>query len=164
MPGTESFAEACAVLVDHLRRQGQSTELLWVFRDDVTGRGRRLFAHPSPPATNHKLYQRHFEFGVRQSRGIRVEVACFAAGRACCHVWVPEDDIAADQAMLTDGLRVGFAVESSKSRAGFPAQQCASRAEFSVRRLWCRLRGKSRRIDRIPLRTDVRSIETTGNA
>ena len=164
MPITETFDEACSALADFLRRQGQSSELLWVCRDDVSGRRRRLFVHPSPPASNRELYQRHFEFGVRQARGVRLDVLCFAAGRACCYVWVPEDNVASSQAMLTDGLRMGFAVESHESGSGFHAQQCSSSAEFYLRRIWCRFRGESPLIQELPLRADIQSNDNTRNA
>ena len=164
MPITETVDEACSAFADFLRRHGQSPELLWICRDDVTGRRRRLFVQPFPPASNRELYQRHFDFGIRQARGVRLDVLCFAGSQACCYVWIPEDDIAASQAMLTDDLRMGFAVESHETGIGFRAQQCGSRAEFYLRGLWCRLRGESPLIQELPLRADIESSANTRNA
>ena len=165
MPITETFDEACSALTDFLRSQAQSSELLWICREDVTGRRRRLFVHPSPPAGNRGLYQHHFEAGIRQARGIRFDVLCFAAGRACCYVWVPEDDVSASQAMLSDPhLRYGFTVQEMGSQAGFQADRASSSATFFLRRAWCSFRGESPLLQELPTRNELQSNAKTCNA
>jgi len=161
---TETFEEASSAFTDFLRQQGQSSELLWVCREDITGRRRKLFVHPYPPASNRELYQHHFEFGIQQARGVRFHVLCFAADRACCYVWVPKDDTDASQAMLSDDhLHYSFSVEREDSSRGFLAQRASNSAAFLLRRAWYRLRGESPPIQEVPMRSDLETNFNTRN-
>jgi hypothetical protein len=154
MPVTETFDEACLSLSDFLRREHQpSGELLWLCREDVTGIRRRIFIHPSPPSRNRDLYRQHYEFGVRQGRGVRVEVQFFLAFRPCCYVWVPRDDIDAQYAMLSDGLK--FSIPDRQSKFSTTAGQCRTAPGFSFRRALSRLRGESPIAQDFPSRRDL---------
>lgn len=116
---------------------------MWICREDVTGLRRNLTVHPSPPLVNRMLYQRHYDSGVQQALGVRLEAICFAKPFAYCSVWVPEDLLAADHAMFTGGLRFTFAVESHDMGDGFMATRSTWKAAFALKRIWCRLRGES---------------------
>ena len=158
MPVTESFEDACLALIKCLREQGQPSDLTWVFREDITGRRRSVFVHPSPPSHNGDVYRRHFAAGAHTGRGIRLSVLCFAGDSAYCYVSVPDDDVDASQAMLAHGdLCIGFAVESHESGRGFLARRCHSALEFYVRRIWYRFRGESPFLQKVPRRARVSS-------
>jgi len=164
MPITETFDEACSALSAFLQREGQPSELLWICREDITGRRNALFVHPSPPANNRELYRRHFDFGVGQARGMRLFVSCFVGPQAHCYVWVPEDDVAADQAMVSEqALNYSFAT-APDSRGGFEAQRVGTAARFAILRHWFRFLGESPRLEDIPTRGELRANDNTRNA
>ena len=154
MPVTETFDEACLALSDFLRREDEPCEeLLWLFREDVTGVRRRIFVHPSPPSFNRELYREHYEFGARQGRGMRVVVDFFLGRRACCYVWVPRDDMDASYAMLSDGLRLS--IPGRESEFPITATQCRTSAGFYFRLALSRLRGVSPIAHALPSRHDL---------
>jgi hypothetical protein len=149
----KTFDEACSELASLLRREEQPSELHWVCREDVTGWRRRLVVHPSPPASNRDWYRDYFDFGQRQARGIRLEALCFAADRAYCYVWVPEDDLAASQAMVSSQcIKYSFATEGMGSERGCQAEIACCPIAFHLRRAWCRWRGESPRLQDVPSR------------
>lgn len=161
---SETFDEASAKLVKFLQRQRQPSTLRWIFREDVTGIRRALFVHPSPPPVNLDLWRQRYECGVRQGRGIQLGVLCFAADCAYCYVWVPEDDRAASQAMLVEGLRLAYACGADDSGVGLSGQRCYCSATFALRKLWCRSRGESPSIRALPSREHFESLRTGSGA
>ena len=130
----------------------------------LTGRRRKYFVHPSPPTTNRTLYQRHFEFGVHQARGVCLDVFCFVGGQACCYVWFPEYDVAASEAMFADHLRYCYTLEGMGSQRGFQAERASSFTAFFIRRVWSRLLGESPMIQELPSRSDLQSNPNDRNA
>jgi hypothetical protein len=155
MPVTETFDEACVKLSELLRRESQPAELLWLCREDITGRRRRIFIHPSPPSINRDLYRQRYEFGAQQGRGMRLEVHFFLDDRACCFVWVPRDEIDASQAWLSGDLRLS--VPTQKPDYPITATQCGTLSEFVVRGALSRIRGESPIAQDFPFRSDLQT-------
>ncbi len=79
--------------------EGFSTELVWVFREDVTNCVRDYWVRVPVPADNEVLARDYFEYGRRQGRGVTMKVLCRLGSQSVCFVWVPENDEAASYAM-----------------------------------------------------------------
>jgi|SRR5215204_32083 len=95
-----TFPDAIRQCRDFLVGQNISSDLLWVFREDVAWRKRRILAKVPLPAENERLAESHYESGRRRSLGIRLEVLCLLGSRPCCYVWVPKDQTDAEYALL----------------------------------------------------------------
>lgn len=152
---SETFHQAAEQFADFLQRAGQVNDLVWSCRENVTGQGRKIAVHPSPPAVNRDLFHRHYDFGVRQGLGVGLEAFCFAGNAAYCCVWVPEDAAAADNAMFAGGLRFSYAMEPDESGKGRVAKRCITKAVFQLARLWCKLRGESPLVGDLPSRREL---------
>jgi hypothetical protein len=147
----ESFEEASRQLIELLRKQRMPDQLVWVFREDVTGFRRGFFTHPSPPKLNRDLSHRLFDFGVKQARGIRLTVLGFAGDLAYSYVDVPADDVGAGQGMIC-GLHLAVALESHETGRGKAVTRVRFALFFWLVQLWCRFRGEPFFIKKIPLR------------
>lgn len=151
---TESFDDACAHFQAFLREQGVPSQLLWICREDLTGRRRRLVVHPAPPAINREIYRGLFEAGRKRGFGISLEVACFVGDDAGCYLFVPSDEVEADQSMLSSGLRFSYATDYPDICA-FRAVTAGSTISFQIRQMWCRWRGESPLISNLPSRRQL---------
>lgn len=80
-------------------REGFSTNLVWVFSEDVTSCVRDYWVRVPVPAANEALAREYFEYGRQQGRGVTLEVLCRLGGLSACFVGVPEDDETASYAM-----------------------------------------------------------------
>ena len=120
MTETPSFDESLASFLRFAGGEGFSTDLVWVFREDVTDCVRHYWVREPVPAGNAALARDYFEYGRDQGRGVTLEVLCRLDGRSACFVWVPEDDEAASYAMQGPlKLKVPMhPVEASPVRSG----------------------------------------------
>ena len=85
---------------DFLTGQNISPALLWVFREDVVWRKRRILVKEPLPAENERRVESLYESGRRRDLGIRLEVLCLLGSRPCCYVWLPKDQTDAEYALL----------------------------------------------------------------
>jgi len=99
MTKTPPFDESLASFLRFVGGEGFSTELVWVFREDVTNCIRDHWVRVPVPAGNASLARDYFEYGRGEGRGVTLEVLCRLGGRSACFVWVPEDEEAASYAM-----------------------------------------------------------------
>jgi hypothetical protein len=99
MSVTPSWEESLVSFQRFIEGQGFSTELVWIFREDVTNCHRRYWVRTPVPASNAALAREQFEAGRRRGLGVTLEVLCRLEGRSACFVWVPEDEEAASYAM-----------------------------------------------------------------
>ena len=99
-PQVPTFGDAAKQLRDFLVGQSISSELLWVFREDVVWRKRRILVREPLPAGNVKLAESLYGEGRRRDLGIRLEVLCLLDSRPCCYVWLPQDQTDAEYALL----------------------------------------------------------------
>jgi len=146
---TPPFPEAVRFFSDFLRSEGLSTEVVWVFREDVLQRRFKIWVREPIPSSNLDLVERYFEYGRGQGRGVTLEAFCRLGDRLVCYVWVPEDDEAASYAMQ-QALNTKIRVPLTEAK--------------SVRWVWWwrylsnRFRSRQTWVDMIPLRSAVEQL------
>lgn len=85
--------------------QGLPAQVVWVFREDVTSRRRRIAVRWPVAPDNEAVARKRYGVAVRRGLGLRLEVLCLLGGVSCCTIWVPNDDLDASYAMLS-GLKL----------------------------------------------------------
>ncbi len=85
------FDNAIRQLKTFLAGQNVSTDLVWVFREDVVSYKLRLYVRASLPNDNDDLAASLYERGLVRDLGVRLEVLCLLGSRPCCYIWLPED-------------------------------------------------------------------------
>jgi hypothetical protein len=116
MSDTPSFGEVLPQFLRFVKREGYSTDLVWVFGEEVTNCRRRYWIRVPVPGDNLPLAREYYEYGRRKGLGVSLEVLCRLEGRSVCYVWVPEDQEAASYAMMGGDLH--FKVFSDAPFAG----------------------------------------------
>ncbi len=99
MSETPPYGVALAAFLRFMEEQGFSTELVWVFREDVTNCRRRYWVRVPVPEINSVLAQLYFEQGRQNGLGVTLEVLGRLEGRSACFVYWPENEEAASYAM-----------------------------------------------------------------
>lgn len=99
MSDTPPYDVALAGFLRFLAEQGFSTELEWVFREDVTNCRSRYWVRVPVPETNAALARQYYEEGRRGGLGVTLEVLCRIANRSVCFVWWPKNAQEASYAM-----------------------------------------------------------------
>lgn len=110
------FGEAVEQFGGFLVSQGLSSELLWVFREDVCWRQQRLFVKVPVAEGNVGSVEKLYNLGVNRGLGVRLDVLCLLDTRACCYAWLPSDEEDASYAMLS-GLKLSVPVEPMVAHA-----------------------------------------------
>src|SRR5215216_1241281 len=83
-----AFGEAVQQFGGFLVSQGLSSDLLWVFREDVCWRKQQLFVKVPVPEGNVGDVERLYNLGVARGLGVRLDVLCLLSSRPCCYVWL----------------------------------------------------------------------------
>jgi hypothetical protein len=83
-----------------LKEQGQTGKLLWIFREDITWHGGRLFVKLPLPGENQLLVAELYERGCVQGLGALMNVFCSINSQPCCYVWIPPNQREAELAQL----------------------------------------------------------------
>lgn len=154
MPIEESFEEASRELVEFLRSQGHPDQVVWIFREEITGFRRQTFVHPSPDKKNRELARQLFNRCAEEGRRLKLTVVGFAEARAYSYVWISPHDIDASRA-TPHGLLISVAVESHETGRGKLINRVSFPVLFILRRLYCRLRGEVFFVKEIPLRRNL---------
>jgi hypothetical protein len=102
MRTTLDFPAAIQSYKQFLSEQGLSTDIVWVFREDVTVKRRRVWVRWPLPPENPRLAEQRYEHGRNKGLGLRLDTFCLAGHRPCCYVWVPQDEIDADLDMSSE--------------------------------------------------------------
>ena len=108
------FYEAARQFGDFLESQTLSSELLWIFREDVCWRKRQLFIKIPLPEENKQRAESLYNLGVTRGLGVRMEALCLLDSHPCCYIWLPSDEIDASYAMLS-GLKMSVPTKPLKS-------------------------------------------------
>ena len=95
-----SFTDATKQLKDFLASQDLSPELEWVFREDIIWRKQLIHVRVPLPQANESLAKSLYEKGRQRDLGIRLETLCLLDSHPCCYVWLPEDQMEAECALL----------------------------------------------------------------
>jgi hypothetical protein len=112
-----TFAEAVVRLRGFLLSQKLSSQPLWVFREDVTSYKRRVLVKEPVPPENQKLVELYYELGRQRGYGVRIEVLCLLHKRPCCYIWLPQDRMDAEYAlMLFSSLIISVPTELPEAR------------------------------------------------
>jgi hypothetical protein len=106
-----SFAEAINSFKEFLSDQGLSSDLQWVFRDDVVFRQGRIFIKTPLPANNESRAEACYELGRERDYGVVVKAFCLLESRPCCYIVLPEDDVDA-QYMLMSNVAVKYIIRT----------------------------------------------------
>ena len=88
MPDMPPFDEAIAAFLRMVEEQGFSTDLLWVFREDVTNYRRNIWMRMPVPIVNADRVRRFYDQGRRDGFGVNLEVLCRLDGRSACFAWL----------------------------------------------------------------------------
>ena len=99
-PEVPGFDDAVGQLKGFLAGQNISTDLVWVFREDVVSYKLRLYVREPLPSGNERLVASFYERGLKRDLGIRFNTLCLLNSRPCCYIWLPEDREDAGYALL----------------------------------------------------------------
>lgn len=100
-PEIPSFSDATKQFRDFLAGQTLSPEFLWVFREDVVSRKRRILVKEPLPQESDKIVESLYETGRQRDLGIRLETLCLLGSHPCCYIWLPKDQMDAEYALLS---------------------------------------------------------------
>jgi hypothetical protein len=104
-PKAQSFADASRAFQDFLSRESVSSDLAWVFREDLVSRKHDILVKEPLPPENVAIAESLFHRGWDRGFGVSLDVLCLLGSRHCCYVWLPEDDREAELHML-GGLKM----------------------------------------------------------
>jgi len=88
-----SFQEAQSHFKKWLATDGPSSDLLWLFREDVIFLYDRVFIRMPIPAENETRMARCFELGQERGFGLNLHGFCLLDSQLCCYVALPKDDL-----------------------------------------------------------------------
>jgi hypothetical protein len=88
---TPPFGEALDRFRQFIKSEGGSTDLFWVFREDVCTWGCTDWIRMPVPAENSKLAFAYYEFGRHRGLGVALSYLWNVDGQAACSVWVPKN-------------------------------------------------------------------------
>jgi hypothetical protein len=96
------FDEALDSFREFLSGQGLSTDLVWVFREDVIFQRERIFIKTPVPAENESRARACYELGQKRDFGINLKAFCLLESRPCCYILLPEDDLDAQYLLMSN--------------------------------------------------------------
>ena len=107
----ENFPEAKQFFQNFLSEQGLSSDLLWVFGEDIICLPKRFLIKVPLPAENESFAEACYNIGVERNFGLGLTAFCLLDGRPCCYVELPKDDLDA-QYSLMENHSVKYSVRS----------------------------------------------------
>lgn len=97
-----SFEEAQAFFKDCLSSNAVSSDLLWVFREDVIFFYDRIFIRTPVPIENEGRAGVYYELGRERDFGINIHGFCLLHSRLCCYIALPEDDLESQSMLMSN--------------------------------------------------------------
>ena len=88
-----NFYEAQSEFKNLLVREGRSSNLLWLFREDVIFLFARVFVRIPVPAENETRMAACYELGKKRGFGLNLHGFCLLDSQLCCYVVLPKDDL-----------------------------------------------------------------------
>jgi hypothetical protein len=113
---TDSFRESKEEFQKFLAAQGLSSDLLWIFREDLICLPTRILIKVPLPEKNEILAETLFDTGREQNFGICLNAFCSLDGKICCYVQLPNDGFDA-QCSLMSNEHVKFSVRTNPLNA-----------------------------------------------
>jgi len=102
-----SFEEAQAYFKDCLSSNDVSSDLLWVFREDVSFLYDRIYIRTPVSVENESRAKACYELGQKRDVGVNLHGFCLLDSRLCCYIALPKDDLEA-QYMLMSNVAVKY--------------------------------------------------------
>jgi hypothetical protein len=102
---TRTFAAASKDFQTFLAKESASSELVWIFREDVVSRKGRLLVKEPIPRGNTDIVEALFQSGWKRGHGVALDVLCLLGSRHCGYIWLPENDRDAELHMVA-GLKM----------------------------------------------------------
>jgi hypothetical protein len=96
----ENFLEAKQFFQNFLSEQGLSSDLFWVFGEDVISLPKRFLIKVPLPAENESFAEACYDIGLKRDFGLCLHAFCLLDGRPCCYVQLPEDDLDAQYSLM----------------------------------------------------------------
>jgi hypothetical protein len=96
----ENFHEAKQVFQNFLSELGLSSDLLWVFGEDVVSLENRFLIKVPLRAGNESFAEACYNIGFERGLGLCLHAFCLLDGRPCCYVQLPEDDLNAQYSLM----------------------------------------------------------------
>ena len=145
-----SFDEAQSEFKDFLARAGQSSDLLWLFREDVIFLFARVFVRMPVPAENEARMAACYELGKKRGFGLNLHGFCLLDSRVCCYVALPKDELESQYMMMNPNLlKYTFRIE-------LPQAEGVRNPVFWKFRSWQSKRARSPHFDdHMPSRTSL---------
>jgi hypothetical protein len=95
-----SFEEAEAIFRKFLEDNEVSSDIKWIFREDVIIEGLSVAIRTALPDDNRDRAQKCFELGKKRDFGIAFHAFCTLEGNPCCYVQLPENDLDAQYKLM----------------------------------------------------------------
>ncbi|MHC4993668.1 MAG: hypothetical protein ACYTGQ_01305 [Planctomycetota bacterium] len=146
LPGKPSFEAAELGLKEFLAKNLHPNRIAWVFSEDISSSGTKVWVRWPIPDQNTAAAKRHYEQGLVRGFGIAIRSICVANKTTCCYVWSPPDEYEAAKSNLGIGLRY------SVMRPLADATPVTGAVAWSTRKRLNTLAWTSKTISEIPLR------------
>jgi len=128
-----------------LTEQGQSGNVLWIFRENITWHGGKFFVKFPLSEENRSLVAQLYKRGCERGLGVLIDMFCLVSSQPCCYIWLPQNERDAELALLA-GLKLSA---PSKPQV---AQPVFSDALWRFHTWLGRRSGAERWLDRLPRR------------
>lgn len=115
-PEMPTFVNAVGQFRNFLISQQVSSELLWVFREDVTSRKQRILVKEPLAAENGRLVESLYERGCQRGLGVQLDAVFLLGSRVCCYICLPEDKSDAEHLMIS-GLKLSVPTDLLHARS-----------------------------------------------
>lgn len=96
----DNFVNAKQYFQKFLVEQGLSSDLLWVFGEDVICLPKRFLIRGPLPAENESFAEACYNIGRERDFGICLHAFSLLDSRPCCYVQLPEDDLDAQYSLM----------------------------------------------------------------
>jgi hypothetical protein len=109
---TDNFRETKQDFQRFLSTQGLSSEILWIFREDLVCLPNRFLVKVPLPENNETLAESFFNTGRERNFGICLHGFCLLDGKVCCYVQLPDDNLDAQYSLMSSE-RVKFLIRNN---------------------------------------------------
>jgi hypothetical protein len=109
---TDNFLESKQDFQRFLSEQGLSSEVLWIFREDLVCLPKRFLVKVPLPKNNETLAETFFNIGRERNFGICLHAFCLLNEKVCCYIQLPDDDLESQYSLMSNE-RVKFSVRTN---------------------------------------------------
>ena len=96
------FDESLDDFREFLFGQGLSTDLIWLFSEDVIFQDEAVFIKTPHSITNEDRAKDCYELGQKRNFGISLQAFCSFQSQLCCYIYLPEDDLDAQYSLMSN--------------------------------------------------------------